>query len=193
MQVYKNRDNKRPQIRQVASFEKEGVYESELTLNLHTGTHVDFPLHTLKEGSTSETLGVDHFVGRAIVIDLSHLQNHISEADLRGFDIQPDDFVLLKTRSSLSESFDFGFVYLDLSGAQYLVSKKIRAVGTDALGIERNQPGHPTHDHLLSHGVMIIEGLRLKDVFPKRYKFIGLPLKIHQVEALPMRAILVDE
>lgn len=193
MQVYKNRDNKRPTIKQVADFDTQGVYESELTMNLHTGTHVDFPHHTLSDGATSESISIDRFIGRAIVLDLTHVSDHISESDLSVFDIEADDIVLLKTRSSLSEDFDFNFVYLDISGSHYLVAKGVRAVGTDALGIERNQPGHPTHDDLLSHGVMIIEGLRLKDVVPKRFQFVGLPLKMNHVEALPMRAILIDD
>ncbi len=68
----------------------------------------------------------------------------------------------------------------------------VKAVGTDYLGIERDQPGHETHRALLSHRVAIIEGLRLADVDAgKRYYLLCLPLKIVGFEAAPARAVLL--
>lgn len=192
MTVYKNKDNKRPLFSLAASFEKEGVYETQISMNLHTGTHIDFPLHTIKNGKNSNQHAIETFIGIASVIDLSHLDDHIGENDLLPYEIKSGDFVLLKTKNSLSEDFDFNFVYLDESAAKYLVSKKIRGVGIDALGIERNQPNHPTHDLLLSNHIVILEGLRLKDIEPKNYQFMALPIKIDNVEALPVRAILIE-
>ncbi len=193
MTVYKNKDIKRPLFSSAATFEKEGVYETQLSMNLHTGTHIDFPLHTIKNGNNSNHHPLETFIGTALVIDLSHLDDHISENDLLPFEINPGDFVLLKTRNSLTEDFDFNFVYLDASAARYLVSKKIRGVGIDALGIERNQPNHPTHDLLLSNHIIILEGLRLKGIAPKIYDFLALPIKIDNVEALPVRAVLIEK
>ena len=69
--------------------------------------------------------------------------------------------------------------------------KEIKGVGIDALGIERNQT--PTHKLLLGAGIIIIEGLRLKDVPEGEYFLIALPLKIKDVEAAPTRAILVEK
>ena len=192
MTVYKNRDNKRPELINAASFEKEGVYETKLSMNLHTGTHIDFPLHTIRNGSNSNQYKLETFLGKAKVLDLLHVNDHISESDLISFDINEDDFVLLKTKNSETELLDFEFVYVDLSAAKYLAKKKIRGVGIDSLGIERNQANHPTHDTLLNQNIIILEGLRLKDIEAKTYDFICLPLKIDDVEALPVRAILIE-
>jgi len=190
--VYKNRDAKRPVFRQSATFEASGVYETDLTFNLHTGTHIDFPLHTIPSGASSDNHPLETFIGTAKVFNLLHVIDHIDVADLLDLDIQKGDFVLFQTKNSLSETFDFEFVYLNEAAATYLVKKGIRGVGTDALGIERNQPNHPTHDSLLNAGIIILEGLRLKGVRPKTYQFFCLPLKIAGVEALPVRAVLVD-
>lgn len=192
MTVYKNKESKRPVFTSAASFEKEGVYETNLLMNLHTGTHIDFPLHTLYNGHNSNQHPLDTFLGQAKVIDLTRIDDHISKEDLMPYDIHPGDFVLLKTKNSLSDSFEFDFVYLDHSAASYLANKHIRGVGIDALGIERNQPNHPTHDTLLSNDIIILEGLRLKDISPKIYDFVALPIKIDGVEALPVRAILIE-
>ncbi|PKK97704.1 MAG: cyclase, partial [Tenericutes bacterium HGW-Tenericutes-2] len=192
MTVYKNRDNKRPELINAASFEKEGVFETKLSMNLHTGTHIDFPLHTIQNGVNSNQYELETFLGIAKVFDLLHVNDHISESDLLPLDIKENDFVLFKTKNSESESFDFEFIYVDLSAAKYLSKKKIRGVGIDSLGIERNQANHPTHDTLLSQNIVILEGLRLNNISAKTYDFICLPLKIDAVEALPVRAILIE-
>jgi len=192
MTVYKNRDSKRPIFSQTAIYDKDGVNETNLAFNLHSGTHIDFPLHTIKNGKNSNHHDLKTFLGTAKVFDLSFVDDHLSMNDLISLDIAENDFVLFKTKNSDTEAFDFNFIYLDLSAAQYLADKKIRGVGIDALGIERNQPNHPTHDVLLGNNIIILEGLRLKAIEAKNYDFICLPLKINDVEALPVRAILIE-
>jgi len=193
MPVYKNRDSKRPSLKASATIEANGVNETDLTFNLHTGTHIDFPLHTMVGGANSDKVQLETFLGQAKVFDLTHILDHIDVTDIRNLDIKPHDFVLFKTKNSLSEQFEFDFIYVNEAASHYLVDKQIRGVGIDGLGIERNQPNHPTHDTLLGHGIIIMEGLRLKDVVPKTYDFVALPLKIAGVEALPVRAVLIEK
>jgi len=193
MAVYKDRDAKRPIFKAVASQPAQSVYETELTMNLHTGTHVDYPRHVMPEGSDSNAAELTPFFGTAVVVELADVEDAIGKADLEKQPIRRGDLVLLKTRNSLREDFDFRFVYLSAEAAEYLAHKQVRGVGIDALGIERDQPGHPAHHALLGNGIFIIEGLRLRDVPAKRYRFVGLPLKIAMVEAAPLRAVLIED
>lgn len=190
IQVYKNIPEKKPLIRNASNFENASVFESVLEMNLHTGTHIDFPKHILKKGMTSETFQIESCLGEAFVVDLTNVENGISRKDLESFGIRENDFVLLKTRNSHSEEFNPDFVFLALDGAKYLAGKLIRGVGIDSLGIERSQEGHPTHHVLLEQGIHILEGLRLKGVPQDRYELLCLPLKIDGVEALPARVYL---
>ena len=103
------------------------------------------------------------------------------------------EIVLLKTSNSDDESFNFEFIYLEESGAEYLKNLNVKAVGIDALGIERSQSNHSTHKVLLSEKIPIIEGLRLQDVEEGKYKFVGFPIKIKEVEASLLRAVLIKE
>jgi arylformamidase len=192
IQVYKNKPEKRPVIDPVATHETDHVHETKLSFNLHTGTHIDYPLHMIQEGATSDTERLDALFGEAKVLDLSDVQGGIESSHLADYDIQSEDFVLLRTTNSETDEFRFDFVYLAESGAQYLADKGVRGVGIDALGIERDQPGHPTHKILLSRGILILEGLRLKGVPEGTYSFVCLPLSIPGVEAAPVRAILMD-
>ncbi len=192
MVVYKNRDTKKPSFKTSATFEEKGVYETDVSMNLHTGSHIDFPLHTIENGKTSLNENLETLMGEAKVFDLTHLNEKISKKDIEDLDIQANDFVLFKTRNSFEDFFNFEFIYVALDAAEYLKDKKVRGVGIDALGIERNQEGHPTHDTLLENDIIILEGINLKTVEPKTYEMICLPLKIHDVEALPVRAILKE-
>ncbi|HEY8436491.1 MAG TPA: cyclase family protein [Haloplasmataceae bacterium] len=193
MTVYKNKPEKKPKITNRSNFQTAQAYESTITMDMHTGTHIDAPLHMIEGGETMSLYSIERFVVKAKVLDLTHIEEAINQKDLEAFDIQENDFILFKTRNSSVEVFDFNFVYLEKSGAKFLVDRKIQGVGIDALGIERNQPNHETHKLLLGNQIMIVEGLRLKDVPEGEYTLIVLPLKILETEAAPARAILIQQ
>ena len=89
-----------------------------------------------------------------------------------------------------SPRFDPEFVYVTGEAAEYLVNVGIDGVGIDALGIERSQPDHRTHRLVLSHGILIIEGLQLAEVPPGEYMMSALPLAVPGAEAAPARVVL---
>ncbi|MBA4600867.1 cyclase family protein [Thermoactinomyces mirandus] len=190
MQVYKNKPEKKPLIRVVQDFDTASARESRIDMDVHCGTHIDSPLHMFPEGGTMETISLDRLVGKARVLDLTHVEGGISREDLEDKEIQAGEFLLLKTRNSGQDQFDFEFVYLKEDGAIYLVEKQIRGVGIDALGIERSQPGHPTHKNLFRAGVIIMEGLRLQGVPEDTYFMVAAPIKLVNTEAAPARVIL---
>jgi len=47
MPVYKNRDEKRPRFKVGRDHNNGSIYEGRLDFDLHSGTHLDFPLHVL--------------------------------------------------------------------------------------------------------------------------------------------------
>ncbi|AGL01055.1 cyclase family protein [Desulfoscipio gibsoniae] len=193
MPVYKNKNDKRPVLSRVSDFTNGSTYESRIQMNIHTGTHVDAPLHMLPGGATIDQIDLRRLITPCKVFDLTALNEKISASDLAKHDIKSGDFILLRTRNSYIETFDFNFTYLDSSGAAYLKDKSITGVGIDALGIERDQPGHETHKILFEAGIVILEGLRLKDVVKGKYLLIAAPLKIRGAEGAPVRAVLVQE
>lgn len=191
--TYKNKSD--VQILQTHTWETSAKRESQLNCGMHTGTHVDAPAHFLETGLTIDQLNLNNFIGPAQVLELSIITNNqITAQDLSNFEILAGQIILLKTSNSnlaANSSFEPNFVYLASSGAEYLASKKVKAVGIDYLGIERNQPEHETHKILFRAGVVIIEGLRLAQVTSGNYQFICLPLNIIGQEAALARAILI--
>ncbi|MCP3738574.1 cyclase family protein [Rossellomorea sp. BNER] len=190
MPVYKNKPEKQPSI---DTNTNGHVTESRISLDVHTGTHVDAPLHMINDGETIETIAIDELVRPVKVLDLSTVEGKISKADIEGYDIQKDDFLLLKTKNSWDTEFNFEFIYVAEDAAGYLADKGIKGVGIDALGIERAQEGHPTHRTLMGNGVIIMEGLQLKDIEEGEYFMVAAPLKIQNTDASPARVLLFDQ
>ena len=159
---------------------------------MHTGTHVDAPLHFVPEGKTIDQIPLDRLLRSCRVLDLTSVRGGIEVQDLQQWSIKGGEFIILKTRNSLQtrREFDPEFVYVTGEAAEYLVNVGIDGVGIDALGIERSQPDHRTHRLLLSHGILIIEGLQLAEVPPGEYMMSALPLAVPGAEAAPARVVL---
>ncbi|MDP4089333.1 MAG: cyclase family protein [Bacillota bacterium] len=193
MPVYNNIEDKRPRVEVVSTYETGSHYESRIRLDIHTGTHLDAPLHMVEGGDTIENIDLYKCITQCTVFDLTSVDLQITKADLEGLDIKEGQFVIFKTKTSFLTEFDFNFVFLEKSAAEYLRDKKIKGVGMDALGVERSQPGHETHKALLGSGIIVLEGLALKDIQPGEYTLIALPLKIQGAEGAPARAVLIEQ
>jgi len=191
MQVYKNKEEKKPKIYNTSNHETGRVHESRIDIDVHCGTHVDAPLHMLAGGETIETIGLERLVGPARVLDLTHVEDAITKDDLVPHGIQRGERILFKTKNSLTDEFLWDFVYLREDGAQYLIERGVILAGTDGLGIERAQPEYTTHRPLLKNGIVIVEGLRLAHVEPGSYWLVIAPLKLTGIDAAPARAFLI--
>ncbi|RMD58499.1 cyclase family protein [Candidatus Woesearchaeota archaeon] len=193
MTTYKNKQSKKPGIKQTRSLER-GAVEHRVRLDSHCGTHVDAPAHMLR-GKTIDQISLEKLCGPCKVFEIK-TEGKIDKSQVERLDIKKGDIVLFKTpnsQSSETAKFKPEFTYLGEDAANYLSKKKVKSVGIDYLGIERSQKGHPTHKTLLKSGIPIIEGLRLRGAKPGKYKLFCLPLKIKAGDAAPARAILIRE
>lgn len=178
--------------------ERDGANVSVLNLSLHTGTHVDPPLHFVAGGATVDQLPLDALIGPADVIDLSGL-DLITAADLERQELPADcQRLLLRTRNSEywargDTVFHEDYVALSSDAAQWVVDRGLRLVGIDYLSIEPFRlPGHPIHQTLLRAGVVALETINLADVRPGRYQLVCLPLRIAGGDGSPARAVLIS-
>jgi arylformamidase len=159
---------------------------SQMELGVHTGTHVDAPLHFVDGAPGAEALDLDVLVGPAVVVEA------LGPGDV-GPDAVVDDAerILFKTRNSAAWAED-GFYehYASISpeAAARLVEAGVRLVGIDYLSVG----GVATHRTLLRAGVVAVEGLDLREVEPGPYALVCLPLKIDGCDGSPARAILID-
>lgn len=190
MPVYKNKEEKQPKFQTVTNGH---VTETRLSLDLHTGTHVDAPLHMMNDGETMETIPLERLVRPVKLFDLTHVNDGITKEDIADLPIDKGDFILFKTSNSFDEAFNFEFIYVKEDAARYLAEKGIDGVGIDSLGIERAQEGHPTHRTLFQNDIIVMEGLRLKDVEAGEYFMVAAPLKVIGTDASPARVLLFEQ
>jgi arylformamidase len=179
-------------IKRVARGDSSNV--STLHMSAHAGTHVDAPRHFFDEGIGTEALPLEMLIGGARVIELT-TRSGITADDLGGVDLsEGDERLLIKTHNSgLWESAAFHPDYSGIaeSGARYLVERGIKLVGVDYLSVEEfRKPGAPAHHVLLGAGVIVIEGLNLRDVEPGIYEMYCLPLRVVGSDGAPARVVL---
>ena len=170
---------------------------SRLALGVHTGTHMDAPIHFVPGATGIDSLPLNVLVGRALVVHLPRARR-ITADDLDGAEIPPSTRrLLIKTSNSgywakNDKAFHTDFVAIDPSGAEWLVDRRVELVGVDYLSVAPWKESGPTHRILLNAGVVVVEGLNLSKIKPGRYEFTCLPLKLVGCDGSPCRAILIE-
>jgi arylformamidase len=163
---------------------------SRLDFGVHSGTHIDAPVHFTDGAPAAESLPLDVLVGPAAVVDATSVVGPLDRAALETLDLPDSTRLLFKTTNSRlwgSTQFAKDFVHLSGDGAELLVERDVRLVGLDYLSV-----GDPdAHRALLGAGVVAVEGLDLREVEPGAYDLLCLPLKIVGSDGAPARAVLV--
>ena len=171
---------------------------SMLNLGAHTGTHVDAPAHFIEGAAKIESLPLEVLIGEAQVVEVPPGVRAIDEQFVLAHHNPGTSRIIFKTNNSTfwsnaNPEFHTDFTYLDLEAAVMLVERGIKLVGIDYLSIEKfNSPKHETHLALLSHGVVILEGLNLTEVPAGKYELICLPLRLKSNlgDGAPARVVL---
>jgi arylformamidase len=188
-------DNPPVRIERALSIEHgDAANVSEISMGAHTGTHMDGPLHFVRDGKSLDEMPLDATIGRARVIEVSDPES-IKLDELHPYRLQRGERILFKTQNAArrwsSEDFIEDFVYVSQEAAQYLADRGIQIVGVDYLSVGGFlKDCVETHQALLEAGIWVIEGLDLSAVEPGEYELVCLPIKIKRSDGAPARAIL---
>jgi arylformamidase len=188
-------DNPSVQITRMLDMEHGDVCNvSTLSMGSHTGTHMDAPLHFIRDGKGLDEMPLGATMGQARVVEIYDPES-IKPAELQTQAIQRGERILFKTQNSArcwhTDDFIEDFVYISQEAARYLAALGVQTVGVDYLSVGGfTKDGPETHRALLEAGIWIIEGLNLSQVAPGIYDLICLPLKITASDGAPARAIL---
>ncbi|HEX8475650.1 MAG TPA: cyclase family protein [Pyrinomonadaceae bacterium] len=171
---------------------------SMLHFGAHTATHIDAPAHFIEGAGGIPTLSLDALIGEARVVEIPEDVRAIDAANLPLHELDGATRVLFKTRNSSfwenpDRQFREDFTYIEPDAARLLVERGVRLVGIDYLSVEKfKSTNFETHLALLSHGVVILEGLDLRAVSAGVYELICLPLRIvgGSGDGAPARAVL---
>ena len=145
---------------------------------LHNGTHVDAPLHFFDEVDDIAAIPLDVCIGECTVV--------CAEGDVTGEMAERwvpclGDRLLIKGNASLTQS--AAFVLSDAG---------VRLVGVEGTSVASADCTAAVHRHLLSCGVVLLEGLDLSKAEPGVYMLFAAPLKIAGADGAPVRAVLFE-
>jgi arylformamidase len=186
----------KPQLTRRLSIDKgDAVNDSDLFMNVHTGTHIDAPVHHLRYQQGADLAPLDAMIGEAWVVDVSKSRDIDVDVLKTAWPSENAKRVLLKTRNSElwkrgQTEFTSDYTALTESAADWILARGVRLIGIDYLSIQRFLDPPTVHRVLLGAGVLVLEGLDLSRVPAGRYELICLPLKLVECDGAPARAVL---
>jgi arylformamidase len=170
-------------VKAIADGESANI--SELDLGVHSGTHVDAPIHFIEGAAGTDELPLDVLNGPCEVVEAAALDESAVGAVPEGA-----ERVLFKTPNSelwARDTFPETFERLDGAAAGALVERGVRLVGVDYLSVGDED----AHHALLGAGVIPLEGLDLRGVEPGSYELHCLPLRLVGSDGASARAVLI--
>lgn len=194
--------DEKPKIKLKTYAKKDGFTFSKIALMSCTGTHVTAPRGMIKSGKTIDKIEVEKLVGPCKVVDLTSFFKaggpaEIGWAHFGQAGIRKNDRVLVKTGNSNflhSKKITKKYISLSQDAAKNLVKRQISLIGIDFLNIEKAEStDYPVHKLLLKEGILVLEGVDLKDVPAGDYTLVCAPLKLEGCDGSPARVFLLKE
>ena len=151
----------------------------------HNGTHVDAPFHFLKDGKRIEEIPLEAFVGISYVAEA---RGRVTERDA--------EKILAKAKKENAEAAKRilikGDAVVSLEAAKVFASSGLLLLGNESQTVGPEEAPMAVHLALLGKGVVLLEGIRLKEVPEGVYLLNAAPLNLSGADGAPCRAILTD-
>ena len=174
-------------LRRVLDMERGDPFTlSMLEAGLHSGTHVEAPVHFIPGAGGIETIDLEALLGDAVVADVRGLGHDLTAADIGRLVPEGCERVLFRTWADSAD----GEPVLTVGAAEELVKRGVRVVGIDSLSVAPAADPKPVHVALLAAGVAVVVSLDLRAVEAGAYELVCLPLLIPGADGAPARAVL---
>jgi len=166
---------------------------SEVSMSVHTGTHIDAPSHFIQNGKTMDSWTPESTIGKCRVIEIED-SKEVTDSELLKHAIQKGERILFRTKNSSSKwwekSFNENFICISPGAAAYLAKIKPLCIGVDYLSIGSPLTGVEAHQHLLGAEIWLIESLNLCSITAGNYELIFMPVNLASAEGAPGRALI---
>lgn len=173
----------------IVTIEENGFFKHRLSLDEHTGTHLDAPAHFDPDGDTADLLPVEKFFAPLAVVDISGRaaedpDTAMTRDDLLAWEavngpLPPGAFVAMSSGWATRVSNPDGYINIDADGVQHypgfdveaatflVEEREIVGIGVDTLSQDPgNSTNFATHVAILGAGKYGIESLANLDLLP---------------------------
>ncbi len=209
--------------REVSRYDERGVawYWNEFTMNEHTGTHFDAPVHWISgrdlANNATDTIPPEHLIAPAVVVDLcaqaaADPDLIVEPAHLEAWEaahgrIPAGAWLLLRTDWSKRGRSDYTNRREDgahtpgpsADAVRFMLDRGVHGLGVETIGTDAGQahlfePAYPAHTFLHGAGRYGLQCLTNLDLLPPTGALIiAAPLKIVGGSGSPLRVLaLVD-
>ena len=175
--------------------DKDKYVNYRLEIGMHSGTHIDTPMHLTDRETYINEIPVDRFIGRGLLLDVRN-ESLIKFKEYYSDLVREDDIVLLYTGHSDrygTKEYYAEQPLIDKDLANFFVEKSIKMLGMD-LPSPDNYP-FEIHKLLFDNNILIIENLtnlsELIDVI-KDFDVIAFPLKIRAEASMARVVACID-
>lgn len=181
--------------------DSEGWNETCIRMSVHTGTHVDAPLHLMSEGMPLEELQLNHFWGTARLFKMSDEPNNqditLDVLHKSGFSLEGAGIFVMQTGIECFaeiQDYNYKFPVPTIELLEWLTQKGMHTYMTDATSVDRADDREMcNHKFLFKHGIPIIENLKNLSKLPGNTDFTicAMPLLLYAREGSPCRAAAI--
>ena len=151
----------------------------------HNGTHVDAPYHFIPQGNTVEQIPLEKTVGLCFVAEWNGVLN---EEDARRILRR----AALTLRESARRILLKGNVTVSAEAARLFAENGVDLIGNESQTVGPEDAPMEVHRILLGADVVLLEGIRLRDVPEGVYFLNAAPICLGSADGAPCRAILVE-
>lgn len=171
----------------------DSVNVAALCLSMHSGTHLDGPLHFTEGGGTPADVPLERLIGRALVID-ARGRRTLDEDLVAGLDLATEERLLFRCfERVVPGTFPDAFPPISPALAQRCADAGVKMVATESPSVDAFDAKQLETHHILAAGdVAIVENVVLSAVPPGRYTVVVLPLRLTETDSSPVRAVLLE-
>ncbi|MDR1692860.1 MAG: cyclase family protein [Oscillospiraceae bacterium] len=177
-------------LAKIRTLERDGFTAYQINAGLHTGTHIDLPMHLTGDTRFARDFEPDCFAGPGLLLDVRGedtitLKRHYIDA------VPASGIVLLYTghdKQYGTEEYFSSHPAISRELVDFFVEKRVKMLGMDMPSPDR--PPYILHRALLSGGIFLLENLTNLCNVPLTAPFevVALPLKL-AAEASFVRAV----
>ena len=174
-----------PEKKLITSIENGDSYNlSEFRMCAHNGTHIDAPFHFMNDGKTVDAISLEACVGMAYV------------AEHQGI-VSGDDAVKILEKANKQNPeaakriLIKGNAVVSSEAAKVFTSSGVLLLGNESQTVGPEDAHMEVHLILLGADVILLEGIRLKDVSEGVYLLNAAPLNLGGADGSPCRAVLI--
>ncbi len=167
------------------------VQVNHMTMTTHLGAHCDAPSHYDPQGVAIDAVALTTYIGPCRVIHCIGEKlvepHHIANA-LEG---TPPRVLIRTYRQAPQTTWDDQFCAISPATITLLAQHGVALIGVDTPSLDpQTSKTLAAHHTVKVHKMAILEGIVLDDIAEGDYELIALPLKLHGMDASPVRAIL---